>query len=75
MESGDARDKGMPSGDAVERIRNVLGTAMTEAGLRAWLHSRSAYLGWQRPIDVLSEPAGLERVVDAARAFGAGDST
>ncbi len=60
--------------DDLAAIVELLGPAMTERGKGAWLTSRSAYLGWQRPVDVLAA-GGFERVRNAARAYAAGDAT
>lgn len=58
--------------DDLAAIVELLGPAMTERGKAAWLTSRSAYLGWQRPVDVIAA-GGFDRVRNAARAYAAGD--
>jgi hypothetical protein len=47
---------------------------MSDRGKGAWLAARSAFLGWQRPVDALAG-GEVERVRDAARAYVSGDAT
>jgi len=60
--------------DDLDAVLELLGPRMTAAGRRAWLTSRSAHLGWKRPIDVLAD-GDFDRVAGAARAYAAGDAT
>ena len=60
--------------DDLGAVLELLGPSMTSRGKGTWLTSRSAYLGFQRPVDVLA--AGeFERVLGAARAYVSGEST
>jgi hypothetical protein len=60
--------------DDLSAVLDLLGPAMSSRGKEAWLTSRSAHLGFARPIDLLAE-GGFERVAGAARAYGGGDPT
>jgi hypothetical protein len=60
--------------DDLSATLEVLGDGLSARGRQAWLTARSAYLGWQRPIDLLA--AGeFERVHGAALAYASGDPT
>jgi hypothetical protein len=60
--------------DDLAAVLEVLGEAISPRSRQAWLTSRSAYLGWQRPVDLLV--AGeFEQVRGAALAYAAGDPT
>jgi len=60
--------------DDLAAVMDVLGAAMAPRARQAWLTSRSAHLGWERPVDVLV--AGeFDRVRGAALAYAAGDPT
>ena len=60
--------------DDLSAILELLGPSMTNRGKQAWLTSRNAYLGFQRPVDVLA--AGeFERVRGAVRAYQSGEPT
>ena len=60
--------------DDLSAVMDLLGPSMSNRGKQAWLTSRSAYLGFQRPVDVLA--AGeFDRVRGAARAYVSGDAT
>ena len=60
--------------DDLAAVMDVLGDALAPRARLAWLTSRSAYLGWQRPVDVLAA-GGFERVRGAALAYAGGDVT
>ncbi|MCI0345632.1 MAG: hypothetical protein L0221_09355 [Chloroflexi bacterium] len=60
--------------DDLSAVMDLLGPSMSNRGKQAWLTSRSTYLGFQRPVDVLA--AGeFDRVRGAARAYVSGEST
>jgi hypothetical protein len=60
--------------DDLSAVLELLGRAISPRARQAWLTSRSAYLGWQRPVDLLA--AGeFDRVRGAALAYAAGDPT
>lgn len=60
--------------DDLSAVLELLGPSMSNRGKQAWLTSRSTYLGFQRPVDVLA--AGeFERVRAAARAYIEGEPT
>ena len=60
--------------DDLSAVLELLGPSMTSRGKGAWLTSRNAHLGFQRPVDALA--AGeFERVRGAARAYVEGEST
>ena len=60
--------------DDLSAVMDLLGPSMSNRAKQAWLTSRSAYLGFQRPVDVLA--AGeFDRVRGAARAYVSGEPT
>jgi hypothetical protein len=60
--------------DDLSAVMELLGPSMTNRGKQAWLTSRSAHLGFERPVDVLAA-GGFERVRGAARAYVEGETT
>lgn len=60
--------------DDLAAVLELLGDAMAPRARQAWLTARSAYLGWQRPVDVLAA-GDFDRVRGAALAYAAGDLT
>ena len=60
--------------DDLSTVLELLGPAMSDRGKRAWMTSPSAFLGRQRPVDVLTA-GDFERVRNAARAYASGDNT
>ena len=60
--------------DDLVGVLEMLGPSMTDHGKSAWLTSRSAFLGWQRPVDALAL-GEYDRVRNAARAYISGDAT
>jgi hypothetical protein len=60
--------------DDLGAILEILGGQMGPRAWQAWLTSRSAYLGWRRPIDLLAG-GEFDRVRGAALAYAAGDPT
>ena len=60
--------------DDLSAVLELLGPSLSNRGKQAWLTSRSPYLGFQRPVDVLA--AGeFERVRAAARSYVEGEPT
>ncbi len=59
--------------DDLAAVLEILGPSMTDKGKRAWLTSRSAYLGMARPLDLLAA-GDFDQVAGAARAYSSGDS-
>jgi hypothetical protein len=60
--------------DDLAALMEVLGTSMAPRARQAWLTARSAYLGWQRPVDVLAA-GDFDRARAAALAYAGGDPT
>jgi hypothetical protein len=58
--------------DDLASTLEVLGRGMAPRARQAWLTSRSAHLGWERPVDVLAA-GDFERVRGAALAYATGD--
>lgn len=72
--SGPRRHRYRTALDDLAATVELLGRGLAPRARQAWLTSRSAHLGWARPVDVLA--AGeFERVRGAALAFAAGDPT
>ncbi|MDQ3552890.1 MAG: hypothetical protein M3395_00560 [Chloroflexota bacterium] len=59
--------------DDLAAVLEILGT-LNEPAKQAWLVSRSAFLGWERPIDLISV-GEFDRVRGAALAYVGGDNT
>jgi hypothetical protein len=60
--------------DDLSAVLELLGPSLSNRGKQAWLTSRSPFLGFQRPVDVLA--AGeFERVRGAVRAYVEGEPT
>ena len=55
-------------------VVGLLGGSMTSRGTAAWLTAPSAYLGGERPADLIAR-GETERVRGAALAYAAGDAT
>ena len=55
-------------------VVGILGASLAPRGTAAWLTAPSAYLGWERPADLLAR-GETERVRGAALAYAAGDAT
>src|SRR5688500_14651961 len=60
--------------DDLAAVMELLGDVMAPRARQAWLTARSAYLGWQRPVDVLAA-GDFDRVRGAALAYAGGDVT
>ncbi|HSM38610.1 MAG TPA: hypothetical protein VK838_04690 [Candidatus Limnocylindrales bacterium] len=60
--------------DEVAAILDTLGTSLSPRGRQAWLTSRSAHLGSQRPVELLAAGA-FDEVRGAALAYTSGDPT
>ncbi len=60
--------------DDLRAVLELLGPGLSRAGQVAWLNGSSAYLGGDRPVDLLAAGEG-ERVKGAAVAYAAGDPT
>ena len=58
--------------DDLASTLELLGGGMAPRARQAWLTSRSAHLGWQRPVDALAA-GDFDRVRGAALAYSAGD--
>ena len=59
--------------DDLSAVLDILGPRMPDKGKQAWLASRSAYLGWRRPSDLLAQ-GDFDEVAAAARAYANGDA-
>lgn len=62
--------------DRIDDLRTVvrdLGEMLSEENIVSWLHSRNTGLDRQRPLDVLTQPDGYERVAAVVGALLSGD--
>jgi hypothetical protein len=60
--------------DDLSAVMELLGPSLSNRGKQAWLTGRNAYLGFERPVDVLAA-GGFERVRAAASAYLQGEPT